>query len=614
MNILKEIFDTYHYYLVILILVTVSYFPTFTGSFILDDKPLIENNSYIRSGHSIASYFSQEDGITDEKDRGMFHTGYYRPLINLTYRLDYKIWGMNAAGFRTTNIVLHLLTCFMLFKLTILLTNNRLAAFFSVILFALHPVNTESVSWVASRNNILAALFTLSSFYLYLIFWKKKSNIAWIFSVIAFLAAIFSKEFGLMVLPVLFLYHRILSKKKAERLLEFTSYVPFIIGLIFYLILRKSVTGSVITPFTNSQLWMSIYFIPYLVIWNLKLIFAPSGLHYFYVSYPSSFFHWTAIIPICLFIAIVAILWTRRKSVLILLSGLSFLIFLLPVLNIIPAASTSVSLIAMRWLYLPMAFLCFGLTEIIQGAMKRYHILTRSLLIILIFYFGLYTYTLNKNFWHNERNLFNQEVLGFNNIYFAGDLAERFFQDGKHADAEKYFKVAIEKYPNEVEYYINFSALLSETGRAAVAVEYLEKVETLKMTHHKRGEWFNNMGTALFKLGEKAKAVDHFSKAVEFAPREELFWANLASIYGEMGDYDNSVKVINKALGVLPNSILLKTILAKNYINIKDYKKGIDILEAILSHETVNNNEIIELLKLARDNLDMKNLMPSSVH
>ncbi len=80
------------------------YLPTFSGDFILDDRPLIQNNPYVKTFHSPFSYFAQEDGVTDELDTGDYHTGYYRPLINLTYSLDYQLWGLNAAGFRVTNL------------------------------------------------------------------------------------------------------------------------------------------------------------------------------------------------------------------------------------------------------------------------------------------------------------------------------------------------------------------------------------------------------------------------------------------------------------------------------------------------------------------------------
>lgn len=143
--------------------------PTFRGEFILDDNPLIKNNPYIKKTQSIVSYLTQEDGISDKRDmEGNYHTGYYRPLINVSYWIDYRIWGMNAPGFRTTNLILHLLSCFVLYHLVLLFVNDQRAAFLATLLFSLHPANTESVSLVVARNNILVTLFSLLSFYFYL--------------------------------------------------------------------------------------------------------------------------------------------------------------------------------------------------------------------------------------------------------------------------------------------------------------------------------------------------------------------------------------------------------------------------------------------------------------
>ncbi|HJX35112.1 MAG TPA: hypothetical protein VJ373_08050, partial [Desulfatiglandales bacterium] len=173
-------------YIIITVLVVIAYFPTFSGDFILDDNPLIKNNLFIKDLHPVSSYLIQEDGVIDRKDMGDFHTGYYRSLINLTYSIDYKLWGMNASGFRITNLVLHLFCCFILFKLIALILEDQQAGFWITLLFALHPVNTESVSWIISRNNIMVTLFILLSFYCYIIWWEKNNYIVWIASIIAF--------------------------------------------------------------------------------------------------------------------------------------------------------------------------------------------------------------------------------------------------------------------------------------------------------------------------------------------------------------------------------------------------------------------------------------------
>src|SRR4030043_445286 len=101
----KVIFSQIWKYIIITILVIIAYFPTFSGEFILDDNPLVKNNPFIRESHSIATYFSQEDGIVDIRDLSEYHSGYYRPLINMTYRLDYKLWGKDATRFSISKLI-----------------------------------------------------------------------------------------------------------------------------------------------------------------------------------------------------------------------------------------------------------------------------------------------------------------------------------------------------------------------------------------------------------------------------------------------------------------------------------------------------------------------------
>ena len=153
------------YPLLLCFLVAAAYMPTLTGEFILDDRPYVEENPYIKQFHSLRSYFSQEDGIVDYFRN--VHSGYYRPLINLSYTLDYKIWGMKASGFRATNLIFHLLSCLLLYQLLQRFSAGRLVPFAVTLLFGLHPVNTEAVAWVTSRNNILVTLFCLLSFRFY---------------------------------------------------------------------------------------------------------------------------------------------------------------------------------------------------------------------------------------------------------------------------------------------------------------------------------------------------------------------------------------------------------------------------------------------------------------
>jgi len=322
-----------------------------------------------------------------------------------------------------------------------------------------------------------------------------------------------------------------------------------------------------------------VYFTPYLIVWNLKLIFFPYGLHSFGLSYPSTFFDCHAILSNALVFLTGAALWIGRNNKLLLFSGLSFLAVVFPVLNIIPTAS--ISLVAMRWLYLPITFISIGAAWIIQKAIVRRRMLTTSLLCITVFYFGTYSYFLNKNLWHDEATFYNQEVRNFNNYLYAGGLAERLLDNKKYREAERYFQIAIKNYPNKAKNYINYSALLIDTGRPDDALLYLNKAKALFMTHCERGEWFNNMGMAYFKLKEQDKALKNFLKAIAFHPNEPQFWGNLGAAYGSLGDYENSVSVLKKGLGIDPSSIQLRRNLAVTYHRMGYHAQAISVLEKI---------------------------------
>jgi Flp pilus assembly protein TadD len=486
------------------------------------------------------------------------------------------------------------------------LGGNKEAAFWSTLFFGIHPVNTESVSWIISRNNILTTLFVLSSFYFYIIGWERADRGAMIFSILSFMGAVFSKEFGVMVVPIFFLYHRILSKERGDFLKEFISYFPFIVILLFYFILRKNVTDSLITPSDMAATLRRIYFVPYLIIWNLSLIFFPKDLHSFGISYPHSYFEWHAVISIVLVFLMVGVLCIWRDRKFFLFSVLAFLVTLFPVLHIIPIAS--ISLIAMRWLYLPLAFISIGVAWIFCRAILNRKILTIPLLFIIGLYFGIYSYILNKNLWHDEETFFAQEMLHFNNHLYAGGYAENLLDKKDFKGAEKYFQIAINEYPNEAKNYLNYSALLIEIGKPSNALSSLKKAGLLILTRSERGQWFNNMGMAYFRLNEKDKALKNFKKAVELYPNELQFLANLGGAYGSLGDYLTSIDILKNGHELFPDSMILRKNLALSYYRIGDYKEVISVLEGIPFRVRQKDPGILNLLKDADSMINRESL------
>ncbi len=574
-------------YLLVTVLIVLVYLPTFSGEFILDDNPLVRNNAYIRSLHSPVSYLAQEDGVTDECSAGNYHTGYYRPLIYLAYSLDYRLWGLNASGFRTTNLLLHLSCCFVLLHFLQFLVKDRYAALWATLIFALHPVNTESVSWVGSRDNILVALFSIASLLFYSKGWEGGSRLNRMVSVLAFALAILSKEMGLMVLPLLFLYQRLLSRASRNVHEELLSYMPFIIVALCYFFLRKAVTSSFSSPVQTVDLWQSLCFAPYVILWNIKLIFFPYGLHSFVIDYPSNYLSWQAIAGFCYSGFLVVLIWRLRKNRLMTFSILSFHVLIFPTLNIVP--TSAISLVSMRWLYFPMAFLTIIFAQMIRGFLKTHRFVARGALCTILAYSGGYAYILNSTLWINESIFFSQEVMNFSNYYYAGGLAENLFDKKKYRDAEKYFQISIDRYPLEARNYVNYSALLIDTGRSEAALSYLRRAKTLGMTPGQTGRWLNNMGVAHFRLGRPDEAIKYFLKAVMQCPPKIQYRTNLGGAYATNGDYSKAASVLENALEVGPESVVLRKNLALNYIQMNRYGDAVRVLQEIPEKEWIKH-------------------------
>jgi len=138
----------------IAVVVAAVYWPSLHGDFLLDDEILVSQNNLIRAPDGLLRFWF----TTQAAD--------YWPVTNSTFWLEWRVWQANPAGYRVTNIVLHILD-----SVLIWLILQRLAipgAFLAALLFAVHPVNVESVAWIAQRKNVLSLLFFLLSILWYL--------------------------------------------------------------------------------------------------------------------------------------------------------------------------------------------------------------------------------------------------------------------------------------------------------------------------------------------------------------------------------------------------------------------------------------------------------------
>src|SRR3989338_399914 len=161
----------------------------------LDDNISIVYNPSIKSFSHLKSIFATS----------FFGSGhYYRPLVSFSFMAGYAFFGLNPFYFNLTNILIHAATSCVIFFLVTALMNNRLIAFLTAVLFVIHPINWEAVCNISGRAILLSAFFAVSAFFCYVLFYRRKSIVFYICSIVFFALALLSKESAAM-LPLVIL-------------------------------------------------------------------------------------------------------------------------------------------------------------------------------------------------------------------------------------------------------------------------------------------------------------------------------------------------------------------------------------------------------------------------
>jgi protein O-mannosyl-transferase len=221
-----------------LVLVAVCYANSIPNAFILDDILIVGANERIRHIDPLHLLFQSYWGDLN-------HAGIYRPLTIFTFSLEYPIWGVWAAGFRITNLLLHAVNGWLVFLLARGLLGSPMAALASAVVYIVHPIQTEAVVSIVGRSELLAAgLF----FAAWLAFRKGRT---WVSALVYFLAAL-AKE-SAITLPAVLLVEMALTEGGIRKVRE--SWHRFaVLGMtgMAYLTLRVYVLGGLGIP-TNGQ-------------------------------------------------------------------------------------------------------------------------------------------------------------------------------------------------------------------------------------------------------------------------------------------------------------------------------------------------------------------------
>jgi len=305
-----------------------------------------------------------------------FFVGNYAPLHLMSYMLDYQLWGLNPAGYHFGNILLHAVNGILIYRLFIKLEISNLPALFGAALFVLHPVQVESVAWVAERKNVLSALFFLLALHTYIDYRQAATGRVrnYLLSLSLLACALLTKS-AAVIFPVVIICYDFCYAAESGRpkLLDKLPFVLFTLAACILTIMSQDTNaGGGMRDYPGgtplSALWTMIpVFLSY-----LKDLVYPLDLSPYYMTTIRRTADRTVLssAAILLGLAGVGIMAVRRQSHMLFFICV-YILALLPVLQIVPLLTLKND----RYLYFPMigaaGVTAILISKLMQGTKRR---------------------------------------------------------------------------------------------------------------------------------------------------------------------------------------------------------------------------------------------------
>jgi tetratricopeptide (TPR) repeat protein len=555
------------------------------NDFAYDDRTQILQNEFIRSIANVPkalvteAWFWRQQQDKDPNRDNKATTPYYRPVFTVYLMIGWQLFQDYATAWHFANILMHLIAVLLVFLVLEKITGDITLASIATIIFAIHPLRSETVAWISGLTDLILAILLLSSFYLYMFFRETNDKKYLAGSLGLYLLAIFSKEpaatYPLLIGAYEMFFVNQDSPVKARIKSALTSAAPFLLIACFYFAMRRYSLGfwlndvhyrhySIITVLLTEPIVICKYL--GLFLWPLKLsIYHETDL----VETPLSL---RFILPVVALAGIAFLMrpaWRPRAGK---FAILWFVINLLPVLNL--SAFDVFFIMQERYLYIPSIGLsllvAMGLMRVPYDKLlpiaKRRTIQTAAVLVLCILLAGK-TFAQN-GVWKDDLTLFEHGA------ETADDqMMPHYILGHQYIKYQRYDKVV-----DELEKCIEISPE-NKVAMANLASAHLFVYElTNNRSHIDRAIALCQQGLAQ----EAAEPIKTESEKSLSLDRQALFWDILGHSYlyeTELRNYDRALFFFGQGLKIEPNNPLVLSHTGAAYLKLGNFPLAIRYLE-----------------------------------
>ena len=562
---------------IVLIAVVTSlvYANSLKNSFVWDDFMLIVNNNFIKSWRNFPYIFNKSyiaprsDYLDFETLRTFDSSGEisYRPVCTLSFFIDYSLWKLSPFGYHLINLLLHICNAVLLYFFVGLLSKNSKLALLTSLLFALHPVNSEAVANIHFREELLAFLFFLSSFILFVTssrYAARRRILQYSASLVLFLFSLFSKEMSVTLPLMLILYDYFFIQKNLKNCLSqsLPRYTGYILILLFYLWVQFFVMvniGNITASYPGGSFYTNTLTMCKVFATYIYWLVVPVNIYATLPNEPNlianSLFDSGVLLSVFLIIiCLVIVVKTYKVSKRICFSMLWFLITLLPVSNIVPITNH----IAARYLYIPSAGFCFltamllvNLPGISTSFISKPFLgkLTRIAVVGILVSYGIFT--IKRNYiWRDNSAILREMVEYHPNSNIPHKYLGKYFLQTDNLDkAANEFTQAITLAPHDASAHNDLGVCYYKQGKPGKAAD--EFRQAIKLNPNLANA-YDNLGIVSAVKGAYAESIKYFEQSLRIEPRNLKIYYNLGRAYYKMGKLDKARKMWLKALEINP--------------------------------------------------------------
>ena len=454
-------------YLVLVLSTFLVYANSFGNQFLFDDEFLIQKNSLLRQWSTFIEIF-RSSSTTGAGGVDSF----YRPFQTISYLVVFQIFGLSPLGFHLLNTAFHALNGCLMFRLGQKLNLNRWSVFTASIVWVLHPVHTEAVTYMSATADSMYTCFCLLSCLVLLpsFSWRRT-----IFATSLFACGLLTKE-AAIVLPALALVCRWTTSSARWRLRTYAFSVPLWSTAFVYLIARKTILdfdqtfqfykqGNIYTDHLSVRIYTFLATLPS----YFELLVRPVGLH-MERSFPvfTSFAFAPVVIGFAMVSAVaIYLLWSRGQRGLALAFGLLwFAAAHVPHTGILIPVN---AFFLEHWLYLPSVGFFLGMAAtFLQPNWKAWPAVLALPLAVLTFK--------QNQVWATPETFYTN-VLKFNpNAVRAHNNLAMFYSDEKRLEkAIEHYRLAISISDDYAQTHYNLALTLLQLNRTDDAIKELER-------------------------------------------------------------------------------------------------------------------------------------------